>query len=63
MTIEEKQIKNAVIDLLHNNDEVTHDAIARATGMSLASIQGHSASIQSMLAKLKKSHTTPNFKS
>lgn len=63
MTIEEKQIKNAVIDLLHNNDEVTHDAIAWATGMSLASIQGHSASIKSMLAKLKKSHTTPNFKS
>lgn len=59
---EEKQIKNAVIDLLHNNDDVTHDAISKATGISMASIQRHNASIQSMLAKLKKVHTSPNFK-
>ena len=59
---EEKQIKNAVIDLLHNNNDVTHDAISKATGISMASIQKHNASIQSMLSKLKKVHTSPNFK-
>jgi uncharacterized protein YerC len=59
---EEKQIKNAVIDLLHNNDDVTHEAISKATGISMASIQKYHASIESMLAKLKKVHTSPNFK-
>lgn len=61
--LEEKQIKNAVIDLLHCNESVTHETIAKATGISLASIRKHSASIASMLAKLKKIHTSPNFKS
>lgn len=60
--LEEKQIKNAVIDLLHYNEEVTHEAIAKATGISVVNIQKHSASIESMLAKLKKIHTSPNFK-
>lgn len=60
--LEEKQIKNAVIDLLHYNEEVTHEAIAKVTGITVVSIQKHSASIESMLAKLKKIHTSPNFK-
>ena len=61
--LEEKQIKNAVIDLLHNNEKVTHDAISKATGISLLSIEKHSKSIESMLTKLKKVYTSPNFKS
>lgn len=61
--LEEKQIKNAVIDLLHYNEAVTHEAIAKTTGLSIANIRKHSTSIESMLAKLKKIHTSPNFKS
>ena len=61
--LEEKQIKNAVIDLLHNNEKVTHDAISKATGISALSIKKQSESINSMLTKLKKIHTSPNFKS
>jgi len=61
-TLEEKQIKIAVIDLLHNNKEVTYDAISKATGMSTFSVKKHSESIKSMLTKLKKVHDSPNFK-
>jgi len=57
-----QQIKNAVIDLLHENEEVTHEAIARVTGLSLTEIEKHRTSIQAMLTKLKKAHITPNFK-
>jgi len=59
---EEKKIKNAVIDLLHNNEEATHEAISKATGISLFRTQKHSKSIESMLSKLKKTHAGPNFK-
>jgi hypothetical protein len=60
---EEKQIKNAVIDLLHYNEKVTHEAISKATGISVLNIDKHSQSIQSMLAKLKKIYNSPNLKS
>ena len=60
---EEKKIKNAVIDLLYNSQDVSHEAISKATGLSTSSIKKHSDSIDSMLSKLKKVHTSPNFKS
>lgn len=60
---EEKKIKNAVIDLLHNNEEVTDETISKATGLSISSIKKHSKSIHAMLAKLKKVHTSPNLMS
>lgn len=60
---EKKKIKNAIIDLLHNNEEATHEAISKATGLSASIIKKHSESIHSMLAKLKKVHTSPNLKS
>jgi len=52
--LEEKQIKNAVIDLLHNGEEVTDTALSEATGLSTLRIKKHSESIKSMLSKLKK---------
>ena len=61
--LEEKLIKNAVIDLLHNNEKATHDAISKATGINALSINKHSQAIESMLTKLKKTHTSPNIKS
>lgn len=51
---QEKQIKNAVIDLLHNDEEVTESAISEATGISISRLEKHSESIKSMLGKLKK---------
>jgi hypothetical protein len=51
---EEKQIKNAIIDLLHNNEEVTDTAISKATGIATSRLEKHSHSIRSMLSKLKK---------
>jgi len=51
---EEKQIKNAIIDLLHNNEEVTHTAISKATGIATLRLENHRESIRSMLSKLKK---------
>ena len=59
---EEKKIKNAVIDLLHNNEDVSHEAISKLTGLSLSIINKHSDPIHSMLVKLKKVHTSPNIK-
>ncbi|MFC2074392.1 hypothetical protein ACFLR3_03980 [Campylobacterota bacterium] len=59
--LEEKQIKNAVIDLLHNNQEVTNTAISEATGLSLLSLEKHTDAINTMLSKLKKVYTSPNF--
>lgn len=61
--VEETKIKHAVIDLLHYNKELTHEAISEATGISVENIKKHNESIKSMLAKLKKIHNTPNFKS
>ncbi len=52
--LEEKQIKNAVIDLLHNNEEVTDAALSKATGLSPLDIEKHSEAIKAMLTKLKK---------
>ena len=60
--LEEKQIKNAVIDLLHKNEEVTNDTLSKTTGLSTSSIKKHSEAINTMLSKLKKVYTTPNFK-
>jgi len=60
--LEEKQIKNAVIDLLHKNEEVTDDALVKLTGLSTSSIKKHHEAINTMLNKLKKVYTTPNFK-
>ncbi len=54
---EEKQIKNAIIDLLHNGEEATLDAISEATGLTQSSLEKHSESINSMLGKLKKMRT------
>ena len=51
---EEKQIKNAVIDLLHSGEEVTNATIAKSTGLSISTIDKHSESIKAMLNKLKK---------
>lgn len=36
--LEEKQIKNSVIDLLHSNKEVTHEATSKATAISIVNI-------------------------
>lgn len=59
---QDKQIKNAVIDLLHHNEDVTHAALSKATGLNLVEVQHYSDAIQTMLTKLKKVHLTPNFK-
>jgi len=59
--VEEKQIKNAVIDLLHNNEEVTDTALSKATGLSLSSIEKHSEAIKAMLCKLKKIRTASSI--
>jgi len=59
--LEEKQIKNAVIDLLHNNEEVTDTALSKATGLSQSSIEKHSEAIKSMLCKLKKIRTASSI--
>ncbi len=54
---EEKQIRNAIIDLLHNNEEVTDAAISKAIGISTMRLEKHSESIKAMLSKLKKVRT------
>jgi len=60
--LEDKQIKNAVIDLLHNNEEVTYEAISKASDISPTRIERHNESIEAMLSKLKKVYISPQFK-
>jgi len=59
--LEEKQIKNAVIDLLHNNEEVTGTTLSKATGLSPSSIEKHSEAIRAMLSRLKKIRTASSI--
>lgn len=59
---QEEQIKHAIIDLLHNNESVTHNSLSKATGLSIFEVEQHHTAIDSMLSKLKKVLTSPNFK-
>jgi len=56
---EEKQIKNAVIDLLHHGKEVNDTSLSESTGISIERLKQHHDSIQTMLNRLKKMRT-PN---
>ena len=58
----EQRIKHAVIDLLHAGEEVTLSALSKATGISLIGLEEHAESIDAMLSRLKKAHTSPQFK-
>ena len=52
-----QQIKHAIIDLLHDGKEVTHEILTQTTGLSLERIEHYSEDIASMLSKLKKMRT------
>lgn len=58
---EESLIRNAVIDLLHYDQEVTYETISEATGISRSNLQHHHDAIRSMLIRLKKSEYAHAF--
>lgn len=59
---EAKLIKNAIIDLLHFNKEVSDEALVEATGLELSIIRQYHPTIETMLDKLKKARASVNFK-
>ncbi len=59
---EAKQIKNAIIDLLHFNEAVSLETIAEKSGLKLTRVKEHRRSIDAMLDKLKRLRTEVTFK-